>query len=486
MIDGDDIQGDGVNLAARLEALAASGGICVSGSVHEQVRDKVDEVFEDLGEQQVKNIDRPVQVWQWLPKASSAAPDRTESVEPLALPEKPSIVVLPFDNMSGDAEQAYFADGITEDITTELSRFRELFVIARNTAFTYKNRDVNVIEVARELGVHYVLEGSVRKLGPRVRINAQLIDGQDGNHLWAERYDGLVEDIFDLQDQVTRQVASATAPHIKEAERIRVRRGERKFDEAFDLAWRAVDEWTNAYRSSDRAMGLSARDKAYRAIAMNENCLPAYSVICYSIWQDVLLQWTDDRDASLAEIRPIAETFVRNAPNSHLAHFCHGIWNMMARHMDAAVQDFRHSIELNGNDPNVQAMLATVEANRGNLEAAKEVAKSAIRLSPKDPQIGTAYLALALAAFAERDPEFPRWAEKAILAQPNAPIRRALMIAYAAEIGDAALMQKHKDALHAVAPRFLPRVLSGERPLFRDPEVQARLLKILRNADLTD
>ena len=206
VIDGDDIQGDGVNMAARPEGLAEPGGICVSGMVYEGVRDRIDIPFEDLGEQEVKNIDRPVRVWQWIADTGLTASISAKLDEPLALPDKPSIVILPFDNMSGDPDQEYFSDGITEDITTELSRFDELFVIARNTAFTYKDQNLNVGEVARELGVHFVLEGSVRKAGNRVRINVQLIDGQNGNHLWAERYDGSIEEMFDLQDQVTQQV----------------------------------------------------------------------------------------------------------------------------------------------------------------------------------------------------------------------------------------------------------------------------------------
>jgi len=196
--DGRDIFGDGVNIAARLEALAEPGGICVSRVVHEQVRDKLDVAFEDMGEQQVKNIARPVHVWRIRLGAKLAI----SASEPLPLPDKPSIAVLPFANMSGDPEQEYFADGMVEEIITALSRIRWLFVIARNSSFTYKGKVVDLKQVGRELGVRYVLEGSVRKAGGRVRITAQLIDAFDGTHLWADRFDGSLEDVFELQDKV--------------------------------------------------------------------------------------------------------------------------------------------------------------------------------------------------------------------------------------------------------------------------------------------
>src|SRR5262249_23208800 len=201
IIDGDVIYGDGVNIAARLEGVAEPGGICVSARVQEDVRGKLDVAFEDIGEQQLKNIDRPVRVYR--ARVGGAA---TGSRPALPLPSKPSIAVLPFENMSRDPEQAYFADGIVEEIITALSRFRQLFVIARNSSFTYKGRAVDVKQVGRELGVRYVLEGSLRKSGNRIRIAGQLIDTSTGAHLWADRFDGALEDIFDLQDKVTESV----------------------------------------------------------------------------------------------------------------------------------------------------------------------------------------------------------------------------------------------------------------------------------------
>src|SRR6516162_8146841 len=203
IVEGDDLNGDGVNIAARIEALADAGGVFVSNTVHDHVRDRLPFVFEDLGEQQVKNIARPVRVYRVRDAASNA----TSPTQPvLPLPDKPSIAVLPFANLTGDAEQEYFVDGMVEEITTAIARLPWLFVIARNSAFTYKGRAVDVKQVARALGVRYVLEGSVRKAGNRVRITGQLIDTTTGAHLWADRFDGSLDDIFELQDQVASNV----------------------------------------------------------------------------------------------------------------------------------------------------------------------------------------------------------------------------------------------------------------------------------------
>ncbi|MCH7776478.1 MAG: hypothetical protein IH878_08055 [Gemmatimonadetes bacterium] len=239
VIDGDDIQGDGVNVAARLEGMAEPGGICVSGMVYEGVRDRIDFPFEDLGEHQVKNIDRPVRVWRWVTDGVAAA-GTASADKPLPLPDKPSIAVLPFDNLSGDPEQEYFADGITEDIITALSKIRSLFVIARNSSFVYKGQATDVRTVSANLGVRYVLEGSVRKASGQIRITGQLIDALTGNHLWADRFQGPQDDIFELQDQVTAQVTAAVAPSIRSAEIARARRKSVRDLNAYDLYLQAL------------------------------------------------------------------------------------------------------------------------------------------------------------------------------------------------------------------------------------------------------
>ena len=233
--EGEDIFGDGVNIAARLEALAEPGGICISRVVRDQVRDRLDYTFEDLGEQQVKNISRPVRVYRVRDGAASIEEPLPASPRPLPLPDTPSVAVLPFSNMSGDPDQEFFADGIAEDIITAQSRFPSLFVIARNSSFIYKGRAVDVKQVGRELGVRYVLEGSLRKSGDRIRVTAQLVEAETGKHVWAGRYDRDLVDIFALQDEITEAVTIAVAPAIADAER---QRAMRKPPQSLD-AWAA-------------------------------------------------------------------------------------------------------------------------------------------------------------------------------------------------------------------------------------------------------
>ena len=250
IVEGDDLYGDGVNIAARIEALADAGGVFVSNTVHDHVRDRLPFVFEDLGEQQVKNIARPVRVYRVRDAADAATPS-TPSSPALPLPDKPSIAVLPFANMSGDPEQEYFADGMVEEIITALSRIRWLFVIARNSSFTYKGQAVDVKQVGRELGVRYVLEGSVRKGGNRVRITAQLIDALTGTHLWADRFDGLIEDVFELQDKIASSVAGVIEPTLQAAEMRRSAARPTSDLTAYDLYLRAF-----ASHLPDNARGI--------------------------------------------------------------------------------------------------------------------------------------------------------------------------------------------------------------------------------------
>ena len=240
IVEEHDIFGDGVNIAARLETLAEPGGICISRVVRDQVRDRLDYTFEDLGEQQVKNIARPVRVYRVRDHAVPSGQSSPPSPQQLALPEKPSIAVLPFQNMSGDPEQEYFADGMVEEIITALSRIRWLFVIARNSSFTYKDQSPDVKQVGRELGVRYLLEGSVRKVGQRVRITGQLIDAITGTHLWGDRFDGTLEDIFELQDKVALSVAGVIEPTVQAAEIRRSANRPTNDLTAYDLYLRAL------------------------------------------------------------------------------------------------------------------------------------------------------------------------------------------------------------------------------------------------------
>jgi adenylate cyclase len=285
IIEDGDIFGDGVNIAARLEALAEPGGICISAAAHEQVRDKLDFSFEDMGEQQVKNIARPVRTHRIV--IGSTAQPITAAATELPLPEKPSLAVLPFQNMSGDPEQEYFADGIVEEITMGISRLPWLFVIARNSSFTYKGKAVDVKQVARELGVRYVLEGSVRKAANRVRITAQLIDTTSGAHIWADRFDGALDDIFELQDQVASGVVGAIEPKLRQSEIERATRKPTESLDAYDLYLQAL---AAVHQLTSEGLQNAAR-QAERALEIDPSYAPAAALAAYCRVRQVTHGW---------------------------------------------------------------------------------------------------------------------------------------------------------------------------------------------------
>src|SRR5215468_3247157 len=301
IIDGDDIHGDGVNIAARLEAMAEPGMVCLSAAAWEQVRGKVPFGADDLGEHQLKNIERPVRVFRITSGAST-----TVTRKPLPLPDKPSIAVLPFQNLSGDPEQEYFADGMVEDIITALSRYRWLFVIARNSSFTYKGRAVDVKQVARELGVRYVLEGSVRKAASRVRIAGQLIDGSTGAHLWADRFEGALEDIFDLQDQVTASVVGAIAPRLEQAEIERAKRKPTESLDAYDYYLRGM---ASSYRWTKEGFSEALR-MFYRAIELDPDFASAHGAAAWCYCLRKVSGWMTDREQERAETEMLARRAV--------------------------------------------------------------------------------------------------------------------------------------------------------------------------------
>jgi len=277
IIDDGDIFGDGVNVAARLESIADAGGVCISNDAYRQVRGKVEIVCDDMGPQPLKNIAEPMQAWRLRIDAKSQAlplpKPSIETAQPLALPDKPSIAVLPFTNMSGDPEQEYFADGIVEDIITALSRFKPLFVIARNSSFTYKNKAIDIKQVGRELGVRYVLEGSVRKAGERVRITGQLIDTATGAHLWADKIDGALDDVFDLQDKVTLKVVGAIAPSVERAEIERTRQKPLVNQSAYDWYLRGIEQ----HNLHEREAQTKALEMFRRAIEADPSFAAAHA-----------------------------------------------------------------------------------------------------------------------------------------------------------------------------------------------------------------
>ena len=477
------IYGDGVNIAARLQAMTNPGTIALSAAVHEAVRGKVAAAFADYGEHRMKNIPHPVRVFGLRPAGSAAATPAVDA--PPALPDKPSIAVLPFTNMSGSADDDYFADGIAEDVITELSRFGRLFVIARNTSFTFRGRSVDVQAIARQLGVHFVLEGSVRRAGNRVRITAQLIEGGSGAHVWAERYDDVVDDVFDVQERITRQVVAAMVPQI-EAEEIRLlERGQRRFTAADDISWRAWKKVLDSYFGGTAAPAIEAAALADEAIARDPKCWLAYYVVSSSHAWRVFMGWAKDRRESAEIARRAADTLVLLAPSDGRSYFARASAASISGNYRQGLADRRKAAELNPNDATAAFFLSWAEAGAGNVPRAKELAAQALRLSPKDVWTGVAYLALAMAAFLERDLEALRkWAELAVQSQPTAPIRRVLMIAYAAESGDAELLALHRDKLTSMAPDFVSSLFRGDLSPFYDAGHMATLLASLRKAGL--
>ena len=281
VIDGEDILGDGVNVAARLEGLAEPGGICISEAVHHQIGGRVGARFESAGEHAVKNIAHPVRAYHWRPRPLERA------AQILSLPDKPSIAVLPFTNMSGDPEQEYFSDGITEDIITALARLRWLFVIARNSTFVYKGKAADIRQVARDLGVRYVLEGSVRTAGQRIRITGQLIDAETGKHIWAEKYDRELQDIFAVQDDITERVVAAVEPHLYAEEGFRAASKQPDSIDAWGLVVRAL----SLINKVERRQNQEAQALLRRAIAMEPSYARAHALLGWANWWAVLCYW---------------------------------------------------------------------------------------------------------------------------------------------------------------------------------------------------
>ena len=382
IIEGGDILGDGVNIAARIEALAEPGGVAVSGRVHDDVRDRLDAAFVDSGEQSLKNIARPVRVWQWVP--SSNDPDiltTTEKPLPLPLPDKPSIAVLPFDNMSGDPEQDYFADGITEDIITELSRYRDLMVIARNSSFSYKGRPVAIGKIGKDLGVRYILEGSIRKASNRIRVTTQLIDAVRGDHVWAERFDRDLEDIFAVQDEITQIVTGTLAPKLETASGDRVMKEDPQRLGAYDLVLRALVHW-HRFSKADH----EETDRLVRAaIDLDPTYSRAHSVLAANLCQMRNSGYSADPEGNLRDALRAARRSVSLDDNDAQAHHALAMVCMFSEQLEQAIAECHRALELNPNFADAHMRLANVLAFSGRVEEAREKLEIAMRLNPLYP-----------------------------------------------------------------------------------------------------
>jgi adenylate cyclase len=471
IVQGDNLFGDAVNVTARLEALAEPGGICVSSTVRDQIGTKLPVAFIDLGPQQVKNIAQPIKAYRIGGETSPAMPVIGSS---LPLPDKPSIAVLPFQNMSGDAEQEYFADGMVEEIITALSRIRWLFVIARNSSFTYRGQLVDVKKVGRELGVRYVLEGSVRKAGQRVRITAQLIDAVTDAHLWADRFDGSLEDVFDLQDNVALKVAGVIEPTLQAAE-IR-RSSERPTSDltAYDLYLRALPHVTA--RERDRLE--HAFELLRRAVERDPHYGPALAQTAYYHYQLDLHGWADDRECNRLKSIDLARQGLRNAPDDPevLVHAAH-VFGYFDEDIDAAIALVDRALVLNPSYASGWYWSGVVRNWVGRPDVALEHFATFLRLSPRErfPFYLTA-IAIAL-FFVRRFDEAAAKLHESLERFPNLALTyRFLAASYAhmGRLGEAREIAEHMRALN------LPVLESGTR--YRNPAYRELYLSGLRLA----
>ena len=424
--DDTRIYGDGINIAARLESVAQPGGICISSKVYEEIGGRVDLACEDMGEQQLKNIARPVRVYRV--RSDTIAPTASGT---LALPDKPSIAVLPFQNISGDPEQEYFADGMVEDITTGLSRIKWLFVIARNSAFAYKGRTIDVKQIGRELGVHYLLEGSVRKSGDRVRITTQLIDAITGAHLWAEHYDRKYEDVFVLQDDITLSVVGTIEPSLRQAEIDRAKRKRPESLSAYDLVLQAhSDTYSRMPAQSKRALALLERalalDPTY-ALAL------AYAAECH---HSIFLRGGMQEEHRVASMRYAAAAITYGQDDAVALTFAGFTIGMEGQDRATALSLFEQALSVSPSSAHTYICGSVVLAFGGHAERAIEWAERGLRLSPFDPWRATAYLALSLGYFhGGRYDNALAAARKCVQASPGFSIAHMMLAAALAKVG---------------------------------------------------
>ncbi len=480
--DGGDIYGDGVNIAARLEALAAPGGICISAIVRESIVGRVDAVFEEGGAAQLKNIDRPIHIWTWRPAGAVAA----RPAAPLKGIENmwPSLAVLPFQNIGGDIEQEYFADGVVEDIITALSRFRSFAVIARNSSFVYKGRAADVRAVARELGVRYVLEGSIRRAAARLRITAQLVDGVSGAHLWAEHYDGSAQDVFDFQDRITESVVSIVEPHIKSAEVARSRRERPESLEAYDLYLQAMGSFYSS-EPGRNAAGLALIEKAVALEPANALYLSCGVML---LMQRATLGWK--RQGAAAERAQCADYIERALSNGRgdaaVAGICGNTLIQTFREYDRGFELTRQAVTLNPNNLDVLNFAGVASLLCDSLDDAVSYFLRAERLSPNGLGAHWNLTGLAHVELARGNPrQALTWATKSMAANAVYGPCFWMLIAANAQLGRLEEARRHLAGLLAISPGVtVSAIRAGQAARF--PERIEPILQGLRMAGMAE
>ena len=432
--DGD-LMGDGVNIASRLEGVAAPGAICLSEDAYRQVKARLDLSVSDLGNTQLKNITEPIRIYSLQVGAVAQAKAVMTTEVPAAPPPTPrppklSIAVLPFANMSGDAEQDYFADGISEDIITALSKLPQLFVIARNSSFTFKGRSVNVQEVGRNLGVRYVLEGSVRKSGNRVRITGQLIDATTGGHLWAERFDRDLTDIFAVQDDVTQHIVGALALNLTEGDQQRLTHERTSNPEAYDCYLRGREQWWVQTKSAN----LHARELLQRSIELDPTFAPAYAILAVAHILDYMNRWSASPSQSLEQAHEAASRAVALDERDASAHWALGIVNVYLRRHDTAISEAERAIALAPNLAEGHESLGNALHYSGRSEEALVHFDRAMALNPFYPDIYLHFQALAMFQLGRYE-EAIGILKRRLVRNPNTDVSRVLLAASLGHLG---------------------------------------------------
>lgn len=478
IIDSDDIFGDGVNVAARVENECEPGGVCLSGSAYEQVCSKTPFAFDDLGERSLKNIDRPVRLYGVRSAAASAASAKLqdEAVKPLPLPDRPSIAVLPFQNMSGDPEQEYFADGMVEDIITALSRFKSLFVIARNSSFTYKGKSANIKQVGRELGVQYVLEGSVRKAGSRVRITGQLIEATTGSHLWAEKFDGLLDDVFELQDNVATSVVGAIVPQLMLASAELVARKPAEGWDSYDHYLRGLALLHRRTLETNK----EAQSEFETAVSLDPNFAVAYVQAAFCLHN----RYWNYQHAITDEERRKAVEFASRA--IELAPADDGVLGIAAyvignfeNDVERGVALANRSIALNRNFAMAWSIKGYLLALMGETVDAREALHQAVRFNPLDPMsvVGAIRSHIVTSIALREHDVVASWTRKLLDLNPTDLHGLVTMYGESVRVGDTAEADKLLARIKELYPHLRKVHLRQMYMRYRKPEHQAAVVE---------
>ena len=472
IIEGEDLYGDGVNIAARLEGIAEPGAIFVSRAVRDSVRDKLEVALEDLGEQSLKNIARPVRVFRI---GRTGAPP---VASPSPTPDKPSLAVLPFANMSGDAEQEYFSDGMTEDLITDLSKVSALFVIARNSSFAYKGKAVKVQEIGRELGVRFVLEGSIRKVGNRVRVTAQLVDAGSGGHLWADRFDRDLTDIFATQDEVVQKIVSALAVKLTRGEERRLRRGGTRNVEAYEAWLRARELLARGTRDAV----VQSRAMHRRAIEIDPNFAAPHAGLAFGVIADYVNAWTAEPEQALEEAERWARRAIELDVQEPVGHVALGNVLLWQRNHDAALAALARAVELDPNYAQGHTLTGMTLMYSGRAAEALESFATAMRLDPLYPNVLLHFLAQAHFSLGDYELAARHLLDR-IARNPDTDASRMLLAACYGHLGRAEDARAMWADLLKVNPGFSLTQRARVLP-YKDPEDFQRIAAGLKRAGL--